>query len=456
MKSFSFKHFFKKYKLVDVFTPSTVAKLTYVERKNVESDLIRNIGIPGLQIILYGHSGSGKSTLIINKLTELNINKIKTNCTETTTFDQLILAVFDKLNSFYKSESAYSNTVTISSSLKAKYLEIEAQIGSTMSNVESEKSQRIVPVQLTAERVSEFLGAAKCIWVIEDFHKVKEIEKKKLSQVLKVFMDTACDFPAVKIICLGAVGTARELIEYDRELSNRVTESYVPLMSNEELKGIISKGFKLMNIKTSEKDLIDKIIHYSNNLASVCHQLCYDICYSKKILHSGFWKKNIGLNDFEESVKMYIRKVSDTFNSYYDKISGRSDLKEFLIQIINLEKEVFDGLDVNKEKKRLSKDARDSMLMELTSLEMGEILRYNINAKKFTFSNPFFQAFLKMKFALERAEKQARKQGTRMELFSQNFNDIQYIEYYQIINKMMETRMKFVDNIQIELKQRKK
>ncbi len=64
MKNISLSHIFRSYKLSDVFTPSTVAKLTYVERKDVESDLIRNIGIPGLQIVLYGHSGSGKSTLI--------------------------------------------------------------------------------------------------------------------------------------------------------------------------------------------------------------------------------------------------------------------------------------------------------------------------------------------------------------------------------------------------------
>lgn len=444
MRNCSIIHIFRKYKLNDVFTPSTVAKLTYVERKTVESDLIRNLGVPGLQIILYGHSGSGKSTLIMNKLAELNINRIKTNCTETTTFDQLILSVFDKLNTFYQAEKSTSDSVNIDSTIKAKYLELESKISSSCTTTATDKSQRLVPIQLTPERVSEFLGAAQCVWVIEDFHKVKNEEKKKLSQVLKVFMDTASDYPAVKIICLGAVGTARELIEYDKELSNRVTESYVPLMSNDELRDIVNKGFSLMNIRTHETDLVDKIVHYSNNLASVCHQLCYDICYSKKIKQSGFFKKEIKLNDFEESVKMYIRKVSDTFNSYYEKISGRSDLKEILVQIINSEKEIFNGLDIYKDKRKLSKEDRDNMLIELTSTDMGEILRYNLNAKVFTFSNPFFQAFLKMKFALERAEKQAKRQGKRLELFDIGFSEGQYVEYLQVINKMMESRIKLI------------
>lgn len=452
MKNISLSHIFRSYKLSDVFTPSTVAKLTYVERKDVESDLIRNIGIPGLQIVLYGHSGSGKSTLIINKLNELKINRIKTNCTENTTFDQLILAAFDKLNSFYRTETSASISISIDSAIRTKYFEIESQIGRTLTTNETETSQRIVPIQLTAERLSEFLGAARCVWVIEDFHKVKDVEKKKLSQVLKVFMDTASKYPDVKVICLGAVGTARELIAYDKELSNRVTESYVPLMSDAEIREIVSQGFRLMNIKTPEEDLIEKIIHYSNNLAAVCHQLCYDICYSKNIYESSFWKKEIDLKDFEASVKMYIRKVSDTFNSYYEKISGEPDLKEALTQVIGLEKDMFDGDDILKDKKRLSKAERDQILMELTTLETGELLRYNLNAKKFSFSNPFFQAFLKMQFAVERAKKQSRKKGIKMELF----NDIQYSEYFQIISEMIEHRKKIIDEFEENIRKREK
>ncbi|MGI5101756.1 hypothetical protein [Treponema vincentii] len=364
----------------------------------------------------------------------------------------MILAAFDKLNSFYRTETSASISISIDSAIQTKYFEIESQIGRTLTTNETETSQRIVPIQLTAERLSEFLGAARCVWVIEDFHKVKDVEKKKLSQVLKVFMDTASKYPDVKVICLGAVGTARELIAYDKELSNRVTESYVPLMSDAEIREIVSQGFRLMNIKTPEEDLIEKIIHYSNNLAAVCHQLCYDICYSKNICESSFWKKEIDLKDFEASVKMYIRKVSDTFNSYYEKISGEPDLKEALTQVIGLEKDMFDGDDILKDKKRLSKAERDQILMELTTLETGELLRYNLNAKKFSFSNPFFQAFLKMQFAVERAKKQSRKKGIKMELF----NDIQYSEYFQIISEMIEHRKKIIDEFEENIRKRKK
>lgn len=432
---FCIKYFFKRYKLSEVFTPSTIAKLTYVKRTNIETDLIKNIEIPGLQIALFGHSGSGKTTLLMNKLTELKRNNIKTNCTTTTTFDQLIIDAFDKLGAFYHNERSCEHISSISAQTKAKYSMIEQSISLKDSTSSKNSSQRIVPVQLTAERLSEFLGEAECIWVIEDFHKVNDEEKIKLSQVLKVFMDTASNYPLVKIICLGAVGTARELIEYDKELTNRVTESYVPLLSNDEIQKIILKGFNLMNIKTNEKDLIEKIVHYSNNIASVCHQLCYDICYTKDIKETRIKKNFITLKDFEEAVKSYISKFTDTYNGHFEAIKSNKDTKTVLGQLVQLEKENFDGLDILKQRKGVKKIDRDNMLLELCKIKYGEVLRYNTTAKSFSFSNQFFKAFLKMKFALERAEAKNSKGNKSLELYeSPNI-------YVDILNKILTQSM---------------
>ena len=55
---------FKKYKLHDIFTPSTVAKVNYLRRDELEKRIITSLETPGEQIILYGHSGSGKTTII--------------------------------------------------------------------------------------------------------------------------------------------------------------------------------------------------------------------------------------------------------------------------------------------------------------------------------------------------------------------------------------------------------
>ena len=57
------RQLFWKSKLNKVFTPGTVATLTYVSRNSIENDFEKFLDIPGIQIILYGYSGCGKSTV---------------------------------------------------------------------------------------------------------------------------------------------------------------------------------------------------------------------------------------------------------------------------------------------------------------------------------------------------------------------------------------------------------
>lgn len=60
--------------------------------------------------------------------------------------------------------------------------------------------------------------------------------------MIKIFIDIANDFPQVKIICIGAVGTAKELIEFDNNLNNRVAELFVELLTEDEIASILDKG----------------------------------------------------------------------------------------------------------------------------------------------------------------------------------------------------------------------
>ena len=71
------KRLFSRHKLKDIFTPTTIAKLAYVNRNNIEKDLEKYLNIPGKQIIIYGHSGSGKTTLLRNKLKDIKQNSLK-------------------------------------------------------------------------------------------------------------------------------------------------------------------------------------------------------------------------------------------------------------------------------------------------------------------------------------------------------------------------------------------
>ena len=94
----------EKHLVRDVFTPSTPARLTFVERESVNHRLVNALQTPGKQIVVYGHSGCGKTTLLVNKLHQLYENHITSRCMIGMSIDQIILDAFDQLDPFYTTE----------------------------------------------------------------------------------------------------------------------------------------------------------------------------------------------------------------------------------------------------------------------------------------------------------------------------------------------------------------
>jgi hypothetical protein len=256
-----------KIRTTSVFTPTTPARATFVERQALNEQLVDALRTPGKQVIVYGPSGSGKTTLLVNKLEQLYPDHITSRCTAGETFESLLLGAFDSLNVYYSSGASLSRGRSISAKLEQDYFNIKSAIEAASSVTENTNILRLLPPQLTPQRLAEFCGAAECCWLLEDFHKVPATEKAKLAQIMKVFVDSAAEFPDVKIVAIGAVGSAREVIQYDQEMRNRIAEIAVPLMSESELRNIIDKGETLLNVDFSE--VKSDIVDYSSGLAAV-------------------------------------------------------------------------------------------------------------------------------------------------------------------------------------------
>ena len=251
----------------------------------INDKVVDAIGTPGKQIVVYGHSGSGKSTLLVNKLQQLYEKHITTRCMATVTFDQICLDAFDQLHPYYLSEIAETKSAKISAAATADYIGIKGQIGVETSKTSQRKQARVAPPQLTPQALARFLGEAGCCWVLEDFHKVAEEQKANVSQLMKVFMDMADAYSDLKIIAIGAVDTARQVVQYDPEMRNRVAEIQVPLMTSKEIREIIDKGEHLLNFRLPE-EVRDSIVWFSNGLPSVCHHLCLNICRAASIVET--------------------------------------------------------------------------------------------------------------------------------------------------------------------------
>jgi hypothetical protein len=393
----------KKHSAQEVFTPSRPAKIAFVERDSVNDKLVHSLNTPGKQIVVYGHSGTGKTTLVTNKLTQLYEFHITTRCMSNMKFDQLILDAFDQLEPYFTSEKGSELTTKTGFNLSAKYKSLQASISTQLDVKTTQKENRILPPQLTPQALGKFLGAHKACWVLEDFHKIHESEKSGLSQLMKVFMDLSDEYDELKIIAIGAVDTAREVVKYDPEMRNRVSEILVPLMTESEIYAIIEKGEKALNVRFSEE--IKKLIaKHSNGLASACHQLCLNMCHAADILEtlSGD-PKPLTKEHLEKAVKTYIEEESDSIKNAFDKAlkkrrKAQYDNANIIIKALSsIEVGEAARADILK-KIRLDEPSYPEpnlkyMLPKLCSPEYGEIVRFDSNSGLYSFSDPMYRVY---------------------------------------------------------------
>ena len=304
--------------LRDVFTPTKPAVLTFVERTDINEKLVRALTTPGKQIVVYGHSGSGKTTLLINKLHQTYENHITTRCMSTTTFTEIVLDAFDQLNPYYDVETRKNKKLEAKAGVEVEYLGIRSQLGSARAEEREDRSARVLPPQLTPQRLARFIGSAGCCWVLEDFHKVGKEHKKPLAETMKIFVDEANEFPDLRLIALGAVATAREVVAYDSDMKSRVAQIHVPLMDDDEIRRIVELGESELNVSFPQT-MKDDIVRYSNGLATVCHQLALNTCDAAGVYETCATRETLSSNDFGRALENYVDDESDSLTEIFDR-----------------------------------------------------------------------------------------------------------------------------------------
>ncbi|MFT7251922.1 MAG: GTPase SAR1 family protein [Flavobacterium sp.] len=389
------------YQTKKIFTPTSSAKHTFVEREGkLNNHFVDALNTPGKQIVLYGHSGCGKTTLLTNKINQIYENSYTTRCMEGMTFESIILDGFDQLASIYKKNST-SKTFKIAPELSLSYCEIKASLKlGDYTKQKTEINKHILPPQLTPQRLARFYGASNSCWILEDFHKIKVDDRIKTSQLMKVFMDMSEEFEDLKIIAIGAVGTARQVILYDREMNNRVAEIFIPYMKSNEIESIINTGEKLLNIIFS-KEVKSKIIKYSCGLPSICHQLCLNICFSKKIYETVKTIVSINIDDLDKAISKFVEEKSDTLKADFDKsikVGNRVKInipKIILENCLELNKDEFSHFEIFNQlkSKSISEANFTKYLLELCLPIRSEILIYDENSNLYRFNNLFLKAY---------------------------------------------------------------
>lgn len=422
----------------EVFTPTVCASRNYIPRQRQEEKFLNNLTIPGMQIIVYGKSGSGKTTLVRNLLHKNQSGFITTKCESTTTFADIVLSGFDQLNPYFVSQKSHRESEKIDASISAEYLSISSSIHSTVSSEISDSLQRIVPPQLTVERLAKMIGECGLIWVIEDFHKVQISEKNRLADLLKIFVDTANDYENTKVICIGVSDSAQELIKLNPDIAARVAQVSIPMLNSIEIQSIVTNGCSLLNLEM-EESLQDKIVYYSDRLASLAHNMCLDICQGNHIERRSRKKRSLNDDQFKLAVQGFIDRNSDTLQVIYDTavanelgwyilktFSSNSHEKLRPTEILRRVNYSGKGFSIDQVKEKLDQ----------FSTEPFKVLEKHINTGFYSIANPFWHAFLRMQFAIEAAAQEDAK-NNRNNRRNLRLTTIDQKSKYAIVDKLI-------------------
>lgn len=396
--------------IYEVFTPTTSAKITFVERQSVNNKLVDALRQPGKQVVVYGHSGSGKTTLLTKKLEELYEDHITSRCTKSSKFDDLMKTAFHRIKTTTTSEKVRTRAKKWNSSISKG----GASVGAETSNADQEKEIAAVPFQVSPEVLAEELGKRKCCWVLEDFHKVPLEEKIKLAQCMKMFKDCADEYPEVKIIAIGAANTAREVIECDGEMTNRVAEICVPLMTKEELRKILTLGEKALNLEL-ENRVRESIVLLSNGLGAACHGLALSILLENNINATVETKKFVNTDKLHNGITRFLEESSDTLKKRFDiafsHIKGKKyDNGRLILEGLckfDQEGAVFAELlsKIREQEPTYPTGNLSTYAKLLCNEDKGDLLRFDEASQKYSFQDPLSRVFANSMVELQKKEK---------------------------------------------------
>ncbi len=400
-----------KHPLHDVFTPNRPARLTFVERDTINQTLVNALNLPGRQVVVYGHSGSGKTTLLVNKLEQLYERHVVTRCIRHLSLEHLILDAFDQLDPFYSETATLTSKRTIGATIAGEYKALKVQVNRALEEQKASTVKRYLPPTLTPQALARLMGEAEACWVLEDFHKLDDVEKRRLAQVMKVFVDEGDRYRYVKIVALGAVDTARQVVECDAEMQHRVSEIHVPLMTDDEIREIITRGESLLNFELSTT-VRDGIVSYANGVAAVCHDLCLKICQAVGIVETLDVKVEASARDLEVAVQQYLREMEDTIKSAFDRAlrnhrKGKFDSTELNGFIIHaLAQFPQEGASEDELLARIRRKrpgyrvaSLKKFLLELQGEQRGSLLRLDQASGRYSFRDPVFRTVAKLRGA---------------------------------------------------------
>ena len=233
-------------------------------------------------------------------------------------------------------------------------------------------------------------------------------------------MDLSDTYPELKIVAVGAVNTARQVVQYDSEMRRRLAEIHVPLMNDTEIAKIVSNGCKLLGVQIDE-ELIADICHHSNGVASICHQLCSLMCEEMDIYGtiSELDEVSFDYSNISYAISEYLELESDTIKRAFDNSLKLKDSDEIIYSLSRVEQNGAKVTELQAELRSRNISYKEkqivNILENLITEKYGELIKYDEDSHKYSFSDPFYRTFA-LAFFKYKDEENTKKRLTQSEL----------------------------------------
>jgi hypothetical protein len=268
---------------VEVFTPTDVPTVTYVERasKNYEAELRNALAIPKMIVSISGPSKSGKTVLVTRVVAPETLIHIYGASIKRA--DDLWQNVISWMGGpVQKSRSSGTTTSFDVSATGGGKLGIplvaegKAEVTAAISRDKSNTAtDTFAPVGV--EDIVKEIGNSDYVVFIDDFHYIEKAVRDEIGMQIKAAAERG-----VRICTASVPHRADDVVRSNTELRGRVTAIDMTYWSSEELEQIAEKGFRKLNIDLAQT-VLTALAQEAFGSPQLMQAICLNICFDRDI-----------------------------------------------------------------------------------------------------------------------------------------------------------------------------
>lgn len=313
-------------RLADVFGISRDVPLNYEVRQEVDGVFVDSL-TRDKHLVIHGGSKQGKTCL--RKFNLKDDDYIVVTCSNRWDLGQLNSAIL-KTAGFTISQST-TKTVSGNQKIAAKFTgkigvpgvaEIAAGYDAGKGKDESLAETRVA-LELDPMDVNDVIEGLRQVRfkkfiVLEDFHYLPDETQRDFAVALKAFHESSD-------LCFVVVGVwldENRLIQYNGDLSGRVMMVNVDKWSADELRQVVTKGERLLNVRFDE-EFVGGIVSGCFDSVYVLQEACYKACEMASVFTTRRNTVTVGKGvDPAQVLREVVGGESGRYNDFISKFAG--------------------------------------------------------------------------------------------------------------------------------------